>query len=184
MQSAIDPNWPEGEPVAFQCPCCLHCVKALQSTQPTCCHPQESRCASPDDDGPLITVACHGQLLRGPYFPITWLQVCTDCHHGKCASAWEQFSDPVNGKCQASLCDYCRPQSAILPPWELRPEEKHAPYECLKIPGISGSVTVCGVGGFNRVCSVAGCNSHDPKISLYEYDLLGAWSSLVKLGQA
>ena len=111
MQSAMDPYWPEGEPVAFQCPCCLHCVKALQSTQPTCCHTHESRCASPDYDGPLVTMRCHGQLLRGPYFPITWLQVCTNCHHGKCASAWEQFSDPVNGKCQASLCDYCRPRT-------------------------------------------------------------------------
>ena len=61
MQSAMDPYWPEGEPVAFQCPCCLHCVKALQSTQPTCNHYEP--CSGV---GPLITMACHGQLLRAP----------------------------------------------------------------------------------------------------------------------
>ena len=158
MQSAIDPNWPDGDLVAFQCSSCLHSVKALQSAKPTCCHPRESRCNSTSGGGPLVTMGCHGQLLTGPYFPAAWLQVCADCSHGKDASAWEQFSDPVNGKCQTSLCVYCCPQSAILPKWQLLPEETHPPYECLKIPGISGSTTVCSFAGFNRVCSVAGCS--------------------------
>ena len=97
---------------------------------------------------------------NGPLFPGCMVASVrrADCSHGKDASAWEQFSDPVNGKCQTSLCDYCCPQSAILPEWRLLPEEKHAPYECLKIPGISGSATVWSVGGFNRVCRYRGGN--------------------------
>ena len=137
MQSAMDPYWPEGEPVAFQCPCCLHCVKALQSTQPTCNHYEP--CSGV---GPLITMGCHGQLLTGPYFPAAWLQVCADCSHGKDASAWEQFSDPVNGKCQTSPCVYCCPRSAILPEWRLLPEEKHPDF---RYNGSTGYIIIYAV---------------------------------------
>ena len=136
--------------MAFQCSYCGHSKKVLQPSKPTCTIGEAA--------GGYKQSKCYGQLLTGPYSPVAWLQVCADCSHGKDASAWEQFSDPVNGECQTSLCDYCCPQSAILPEWRLLPEEEHAPYECLKIPGISGSVTVCPFAGFNRVCSVAGCN--------------------------